>query len=337
MKILIKTTCLSLLLFLIPNMSGQKLIDIENTDKIITHAYPNAQPAGVTILSVKEVNDKEDIEFDSYKNMQVLRIENCNLGIIEIDFNKCPLIQSIYINNCTFKDLIFHGTPSHFKKVMLYERHFENFDFLGNFTSLEEVYISDTFQMPVENLINNLLKLPNIKTVSIADGQIKRLPENIKQFKKLEWLSLNYMQKDFDLAHAFELIQNIELQYLDLMGCRGEILPPQIQLMKKIKGLGIVSTSFKSLPEEIGNLAQLEELQASMSSLDSVPLSLSKLTNLHTLGLMPCDFKTIPVVLYQMTWLKFLEIGSFEWFPSDAELKPLRKKLKGCKVNEGIN
>lgn len=336
-QITLKTFLLILQSVVVFQISAQKLINTDNSDQLTTHNYPYNQPSAVVILSVKDVNDKEDIEFDSYKNMQMLRIENCNLGVIDIDFNKYPLLQYIYISNCSFKDLIFHGTPQYFKKIMLYERHFENFDFLGNFTSLQEVYISDTLSMPVENLIDNLLKLPNLNTVSIADGQIKRLPDNIKQFKKLDWLSLNYMQKDFDLAHAFELIQHIDLRYLDLMGCRGEILPPQIQLMKKIKGLGIVSTNFKTLPEEIGNLIQLEELQASMSSLDSIPMSMTKLTNLRTLGLMPCDFKTIPVVLYQMTWLTSLEIGSFDWFPSTVELKPLRKKLKGCKVNDGMD
>lgn len=324
-------------LLLLNSLTGnaQKLIDLNKTDDMVKHTYPEKKkPQDVVLLNVSHWNSSQPIDLSPYKNLQVLRFENCATNTIIIDFSQYPNLQSVYLNTATFDTIIFKGTPKYLKELLVYDHHFYNFDFLPQLASLEGVYLGDSMNTNIDNMVFNLLKLPLLNTVYIVDGNIRQLPQSFKQFKKLDWLSMIAMDTTFDLATFFETIKDIEINHLDLGTNMSEKLPANINLLKKIKHLHIVSSMFLTLPEEIGELVQLEEISASMGSLTSLPASLVKLTNLKVLGVMPCGFTTIPDVLYQMTWLKELEVGSNDWFPTDEELKPLRKKLKGCKVND---
>lgn len=315
--------------------NAQQLIDLTKTDDMKKYTYPEKkQPLDVVLLNVKNWNSSQEINLSAYKNLQVLRIENCDMSRITIDFNQNPVLQSVYLNAATYDTLIFKGKPEYLKELLIYDHHFTNFDFLPQLSSLEGIYFGDTMNTNIDNLTNNLLKLPKLNTIYISDGNITKLPEAFKQFKKLDWLSMVYMDTTFDLTAFFETIKDIEINHLDLRGNLSKKLPANIKVLKKVKKLFIVYSMFTTLPEEIGELTQLVEISASMSSLSSLPNSMIKLTNLRILGIMPCEFTTIPEVLYEMTWLKELEVGSNEWFPTDEELKPLRKKLKGCKVND---
>ncbi|MES2617330.1 MAG: hypothetical protein V4613_05600 [Bacteroidota bacterium] len=317
------------------HIQAQKLIDLNKTDDMTKHTYPEKKkPLDVVLLNVSQWNSSENINLSAYKNLQVLRIENCDMARIEIDFNQTPLLQSVYINAATYDTLIFKGKPQHLIELFVYEHHFTDYNFLSQLSSLESVYAGDSMNLNIDNLVSNLLKLPKLNTVYIVDGNLTKLPETFKQFKKLDWLSMVFMDSTFNLSAFFETIKDIEVNHLDLGGCQSTKLPANIKVLKKIKNLHIVSSMFTTLPEEIGELTQLEEISASMGSLSSLPNAMVKLINLKVLGVMPCEFTTIPEVLYQMTWLKELEVGSNEWFPTDEELKPLRKKLKGCKVND---
>lgn len=325
------TTCI----FCSINATAQDLIDLDKTDNIQRYNYLEGKnPKKIIFLDVKEISNKE-LNLTKHNNLQVLRIEKCNLGKIVIDFNLNPLLQSLYISNTKFDTLIFIGIPLHFVQLYIYDKHFNSFDFLSQLQSLKDFYTSDSKKLDIENLVDNLLKLPNLHSIGISEGKLIRLPESFKRFKKLEWLSLTYMDSSFDLASVFVTIQDVEITNISLMGCTNTIMPTEIKLLKKIKFLGIVSTNFNTLPKEIGELTQLEEISASMSDLDSLPDSFEKLIKLRSLSLIPCKFTSIPLVLYKMTWLKELEIGNDDWFPNNNELKPLRTALKGCVVNPG--
>ena len=314
----------------------EKLIDLDKTDDMKKHVYPvkTSPPEDVVLLNVSgTVTSRTPLNLAPYKNLQVLRIENSKFSVIEIDFDNHPFFQSLYFSNTSFDTLIFKGTPRHFKQLYLYDRHFYNYDFLKNLQSLEEVCILDTLNIDIDNFTENLLGLPKLHSLSFYDCNLRTLPASFAKLRKLDWLSLAHMDSAFNMAQAFECIRNIQLNNLNLYGCHGTRLPSNISVLKHIKGLYMAESNFTMLPAGIGELTQLEEIHASMSSLDSIPESMVKLTKLKVLGLMPCNFKSIPAVLYKMTWLKELEVGSMEWWPTDEELKPLRKTLKHTKVN----
>jgi Leucine-rich repeat (LRR) protein len=327
---------ISAILFM-SNIWGQgKLIDLRRDADYKTYKYPTEKKMRLEVikLTINQLSSGKPLELESYENLQVLRIENSQLGTIAIDFDRNPLLQSIYISNCEYDSLVITGSSVNMKQLMLYDKHFYNYDFLQKLPALEGFHISDTMTMPIDNMISNLLNLKKLNSLSLYDGNITLLPESFASFEKLEWFSVRWVDSNFNYEALFERIKNTGITDLDLMFNPCTTLPSNIRVLKNVKRLHLSSSALKSLPEEIGELTQLEEISASETNLDTIPNSFIKLTNLKILGIMPCNFKTIPQILYQMTWLEKLDVGSMDWFPTDAELKPLRKKLKGCKVNE---
>ncbi len=333
----IKIIALFMMLFQLNLFGQKKLIDIEKSDAYTTYNYPvsGVKPEDVIKLSIKDQGWANLDKIKSYKYVQELRIEKCEVTELIIDFNQFPLLQSLYTMECTFDTIIFRGNPVNFKYLYVYEKHLNNYDFLQQIGSLKEIYLADEKAIDMENLTKNLLQMNQLSSVYLSDGKINFLPESFGKLKSLSWLSLHNLDSTFDFGKAFNVIKDIEIEHLNLMYNFNNLgLSNDIRLMKKIKYLHIGNTNFETLPAEIGELTQLIELDASMGSLSTLPSSLVKLVNLKKLILMPCKFSNIPDVLFQMTWLEELEVGGEEWFPSKTELKPIRKALKKTKVND---
>lgn len=325
---------LSLLLLCLPCFSQKNLIDISKTDGIKQYTYPVRENSDEVIyLIVQNYSSEIPLELSAYKSLQILVIENCDLSRIYVDFNNYPHLQSLNIINTKFDTLVFNGQGEYLKEISLYGYHFANYDFIAELHNIEKFYILDSATMNIENLTYNLLKLKKLNFIYFADCGITQLPESFSQLTSLNEIYFHGMDTTFDIASLFQRIQHMELNSLYLMFCKSKSLPHNINLLKKVKDLYIRSSNFISLPSEIGELTQLERLLASECPIDSIPDSIVGLKNLKELELM-CNFKSFPVILYQMTWLKELAIGSMEWFPTEDELRPIRKLLKNCKVNE---
>ncbi len=332
-----KYKILNLMLFASCLCYGQnKLVDLADENDIKTYKYPVAKgdEKEVVKLRIDDLSSGKPLALGAYKNLQILRIQSCDLAVIDINFNEHPLLQSLYISSSGFDTILFSGNNEHFKVISIYDKHFYNYDFLPPLLQLKKVNLGDSLDINMNNLTDNLLKLPNLKEIYIADGNVRKLPSSFASFKQLDWLSFVWQDSGFNYAQMFETIKDIEITNLDLMFSAYKSLPPEIGLLKKVRNLYLRCSQICILPAEIGELTQLESLLCSESQIDSIPNSLVNLKNLKTLELMSWNFKTIPQVLYEMTWLKVLEVGSLEKLPTDAELEPLRKKLKKTKVNK---
>lgn len=326
-----------ILICLSQSLFGQKkLIDTEKSNDYTTYTFPvtKEKPENIIILSVDKVDWRNLEQLKSYKNVQMLRFNNCDISDFIIDFELFPQLQSIYTNECRFDTIVFNGNAINFKELYVYEKHLSNYNFLSSLNKLQGLYLSDQFSIDLDNLIANLTSLENLNTLYLSDGNISRLPISFAKIKRLDWLSLRYLDSTFDYDFNFNIIKDMEIVNLDLMFNYGNtVLTSEIKVLKNIKKLHIGNTGFGALPEEIGELTQLEELNMSMCEISDVPKSIVKLVNLKKLMLMPCKFTVIPDVLFEMVWLKELEVGGENWFPSKEELKPIRKKLKNTKVN----
>jgi Leucine-rich repeat (LRR) protein len=327
---------LYIFLLFLNTIYGQKLVSLDKTDDIKRYKYPVEVSIRrqVIQLQIENLSSGRPLDLKDYKNLQIIRISDSDLGCLEIDFANHPNLQSFYISGSTYDTLIFKGDGFHFTEISLYGRHLYNYDFLQGFKQLHDVNIDDSFSIDMENLTENLLKINTLKEIYISNGQIKKIPASFSKFKHLDGLALTWQGNMFNYTQLFEVIKDIDITDLNLMFSSYKTLPPEIRLLKKVKHLYLRSSSLEVLPEEIGELSQLESLFCSETFLDSVPYSIFNLKNLKHLELMTWNFKSIPQILYQMTWLKVLDIGSIEWFPTDAELAVLRKKLKKTRVNK---
>ena len=314
----------------------KKLIDIEKSNEYKTYAFPvtSEKPENIIILSVDKVDWRNIEQLKSYKNVQMLRFSNCDFSDLIINFDLFPLLQSIYTNECRFDTVVFKGNAANFKELFIYEKHLSNYNFISDLKNLQGLYLSDQNTIDLDNLMANLTPLTALNSLYLSDGNISKLPESFSKIKRLDWLSLRYMDSTFDYNYNFNILKNMEIVNLDLMFNYGtSVLTSEIKVLKNIKKLHMGNTAFGALPEEIGELTQLEELNMSMCEISDLPKSIVKLVNLKKLMLMPCKFTVIPDVLFEMVWLQELEVGGEEWFPNKEELKPIRKKLKNTKVN----
>ncbi|MBC7426603.1 MAG: hypothetical protein H7321_08720 [Bacteroidia bacterium] len=212
-------------IFLSGNLGAQKLLKAEILDKIDPVSYPARNPSPVIKLSIlgKEFSSLKKLE--EYKSIQVLRIENCSFKDLIIDLNKFPVLQDIYISDCKFERFEIIGNPVNLIKICIYENHFDNFNFLSSLTSLKEFYTSDTISLEIESLTENLLKLSNINSIGIYDGNIKYLPKAFGHFKELDYLVLGSIKKNVDLFSMFNVLTKINIKSLSLTGGDFDSLP----------------------------------------------------------------------------------------------------------------
>ncbi|MBC7426605.1 MAG: leucine-rich repeat domain-containing protein, partial [Bacteroidia bacterium] len=313
--------------------SAQKLVSQEKLDELPIVTFPVNNPKDIIKLSVKDYKWKDLRSLYSYSSIQELRLENCSFTILDLDLEKFPNLQFLFVYHCNYDSFSVKGKPDNFRTLDLYGRHFENYDFLPALTSLEEFNLSDTFALKIDNLIKNVNATPSIREFTI-DELKEPLPESFKNIKKLNWLSLTYLDKSFDLPRLFELIQEMDIQTLNLVFGGYDSLPPEIAKLKKIKNLYIGVSGLTFLPDEIGMLEQLEGLYiAEAYSFKTLPSTLENMKNLKVLDLDFTAFTTVPDVIYKMTWLeKFYISGFMEELP-ESEIKKIKKALKKTAVN----
>lgn len=313
-----------------------KLVNFKtNRDHIKTFSYPvNDIPGKVISLKIENLNIVKPLDLSIFNNLQELIISNCHLGKVKIDFSNYELLQYLSINNCTFDTLVFTGKGYFFRELCLYNTHLYNYDFLEQIEVIHELVLSDTNTIDINNLSKNLVKLKYLYCLSITDGNIKELPESFSKLESLWFLKFNDMDPEFNYSLLFERISNLKINSLYLTYNRYlKTLPSNVGSLKNLKTLSLISSSVSSLPPEIGELYSLEKLDVSETLLDTLPSSIVNLKNLNTLILL-AEFKSLPQILLKLTWLRELQIRSYEWEPNYQELFILRKTLSSCKVNE---
>jgi len=129
---------------------------------------------------------------------------------------------------------------------------------------------------------SSLLKLMNLIEFDIHDLSIHSLPPNFYCLKRLEFVSLKFI----NLHSLDEEIQNLQnLNWLNLAGNKLSSIPQGVYKLNKLKLLNLSSNEIDSLDTEIENLVELTSLNLQGNSLVYIPENIKNLKQLKYLDL----------------------------------------------------
>ncbi|MDJ0901322.1 MAG: COR domain-containing protein [Xenococcus sp. MO_188.B8] len=135
-----------------------------------------------------------------------------------------------------------------------------------------------------------IFNLKYLKSLKMANNNIKKLPESIGNLSNLVTLDLSRNQ----LKELPESIGNLsKLVTLDLKGNQLKELPESIGNLLNLETLILTGNRLKKLPEPIGNLLKLTQLYLSSNKLEKLPEFIGKLLNLTILNL---DYNKLEII-----------------------------------------
>ncbi|TXG46999.1 hypothetical protein EZV62_026293 [Acer yangbiense] len=170
----------------------------------------------------------------------------------------------------------------------------------------------------------DLTKFPhisgNIKRLEMRGSGVEEVPSTIQSLSKLESLDMDRCES---LKHISKSICKLKsLDRLDLMRCCKLESFPDIMEEMELKYLNLRRTAIKELPPSIGNLNRLEELNLSKTAIKELPPSIGNLNQLEGLDLSETAVKELPPSIGNLNQLKELD------FCGCKNLERLPKSIK---------
>jgi Leucine-rich repeat (LRR) protein len=191
-------------------------------------------------------------------------LDLCDLGMTEIP-GEIENFKNLTVLNVSRNEL--HSLP----------------EWLGSMTNLRELDISENTQ--IKSLPDNFNRLCNLETLHISDTNIVKVPQYIREFKKLKILSLGYVY--------------LENKPITVGQWIGEL--------SKLESLYLFSV--KNIPESICNLQNLKRLEIKYSKITTLPKSIGKLSTLKELTIECCRyFREMPSTIGELASLEKLEL-----------------------------
>ncbi|XP_057865178.2 disease resistance protein RPV1 isoform X2 [Cryptomeria japonica] len=177
--------------------------------------------------------------------------------------------------------------------------------------------IEDTLAMIPPSLIWLRLKQCTFaigKDTAVTQPRHSRFVGNIWQLKIMELQDCSDLN-DNSIHYLFSL-PNIQLQHLDLGGCRGlNTLPDSIGNLSQLRQLNLGGCGgLNTLPDSIGNLSQLRQLDlTNCGGLNALPDSIGNLSQLRQLDLGWCGgLNTLPDSIGNLSQLRQLNLKCCE-------------------------
>jgi Leucine-rich repeat (LRR) protein len=131
--------------------------------------------------------------------------------------------------------------------------------------------------------LDEALKHPEqVIKLELRKKKLKKFPVEILQFINLQYLDLS---KNSIKELPIEIGQLKNLQYLAVSKSGLEELVPQIGELKNLYYLNLNQNELSSLPREIGNLENLRNLDLWSNNIDTFPDEMKQLKNLKVLDL----------------------------------------------------
>jgi Leucine-rich repeat (LRR) protein len=189
---------------------------------------------------------------------------------------------------------------------------FSELDQLDQFTELKELSLLDGKGLSAFPL--SILKLKNLESLRFRNTNIKTLPDEISNLKKLKTFK-------YEIGPLFELPPTFgELEFLeelDLIETELTNLPELTKLIR-LKEVFIRESQLKNLPASIGNLKNLKRFYCTVSSLTQIPDEIGLLNKLESLHLNHNKIKKLPGSISRLSQLGNLNLehNSFKTFPT---------------------
>jgi len=170
--------------------------------------------------------------------------------------------------------------------------------FIGEISELESLIIKDNEVYKIKEIPEELFKLKKLKELTIGDGnrigydkKISIIPTSIGKLSELEKLQLDGNQIK-ELPN--ELFQLKKLKELSFNLNDIETIPSAIGNLSELELLSIDSNGIKKLPDELFNLKKLKELKLRSNLIEEIPPSIENLTELEKLDLYDNFIKELP-------------------------------------------
>lgn len=241
------------------------------------------------------------------ENLRYLFV-NGNLEISE-DFFNLKEIKYLGFINCTLKNV--------------------NLERISEFKNLEAL---DFYGSDIEELPEAVLKLKNLKVLSLMFTGVSDLPASLSVLQNIQYLGLNgskirqvpkvvmnlinlrslYLGKTSIDELPQELSQLTKLEYLAIWETNLHELPEWICTLHELRGLYLGRTKgICALPCSFGELKKLEDLSLDGTGIENLPDSFGHLTNLEQLNLENTKIHRLPEFM-EMPNLKYCNLSNLE-------------------------
>ncbi|KAB2088778.1 hypothetical protein ES319_A03G021900v1 [Gossypium barbadense] len=182
-----------------------------------------------------------------------------------------------------------------------------------------------------ESLIAEVIsRSKHLRVLDLASCSLEQLPNNIRYFKRLRYLSLAY---DGNIKRLPNSICNLQsLETLDLVGCRGlEELPKDIRYLISLRSLTVTTKQTRLQENGISCLTSLRRLIFSeCENLEKLFEDIQNLTALRELYIHEChNLVSLPQGLKYLTALELLVIWNCEKLDLTMEELELEREEGG--------
>lgn len=159
------------------------------------------------------------------------------------------------------------------------------------------------------------------RTLSLADLDLRRVPDSLGHFTQLLRLSLRGNELT---ALPESLGRMTQLRELYLSGNKLTALPESLGQMTQLRELNLSNNKLTALPESLGQMTQLRRLNLNNNNLMALPESLGQLTRLVQLDLYGNKLTVLPEALGRMTQLREIDLRFNQLIALPASLMELR-------------
>ena len=216
------------------------------------------------------------------KTLKVLWLGKNNLSTLPKEISKLKTLEQLWLDENDFLDIPLAIRRSKIKYVSMFDNKIEHLNLKrGELTNLNNINLCyNNFKVfpAIE-----LSLLPKLDTIIMWHANIRYIPKQISDIKKLKRLNL----EDNSISELPG--QMAKLKHLHVLELSGNKLTTDgikcIYQFKNLTTLELYKNSIKSVSPEIGNLKTLNELSIGENPLTEIPRSISKLKKLKKIQL----------------------------------------------------
>ncbi|MDP1726526.1 MAG: hypothetical protein Q8M15_07060 [Bacteroidota bacterium] len=290
-------------------------IKSENVSDIPEYIYQ------MTNLEVLEIDSNEisviSPGISNLRKLKKLKFSGNKIKRIPGDFVYLDSLEELHLNRDMDWDDTFSKLSKlpNLKKLNLNETGIKILPAeIQKFALLEEICLKSNPELILNDVFKQLSGVKKLKILRLGNDTIKEIPQSIELLKNLEELEITNTQIKF---LPVELGEVRKLRVLNLNANSKLItIPESIKNLTQLEEVyfELMKTQFKytDVLTRLSNCANLKKLMLHQSQgLMNLPGIMGKMKNLEYLNITACrDLNMIPKEIGQLSKLKFLEIGS---------------------------